>query len=77
MANMSYCRFENTYHALDDCLNALDTALYDGTTYDEFVNDLSSDHERYGFKRLLTKCQDFIDMINELQMVEGKQLEDC
>ena len=23
MSNMSYCRFENTYHDLADCVNAL------------------------------------------------------
>ena len=36
MANMSYCRFENTEIALNECLNALDEAI-DGE------NELSED----------------------------------
>jgi len=74
MANMSYCRFENTYRDLNDCVNALGEALDDGLTFKEFLDGLSQD-EQYYFKRMLTRAQDLMDNTDELRMVEGKQLE--
>lgn len=74
MANMSYCRFENTYRDLNDCVNALGEALDDGLTYTEFLDTLS-ETEQYYFKRMLTRAQDLMDNTDELRMVEGKQLE--
>ena len=35
MANMSYCRFENTLHDLADCVYALDGVVYDGESISE------------------------------------------
>jgi hypothetical protein len=76
MANMSYCRFENTYRDLNDCVNALGEALDDGLTFKEFLDTLS-ETEQYYFKRMLTRAQDLMDNTDELRMVESKQLEDC
>ena len=45
MANMSYCRFENTYHDLRDCLAALEEG-----------DDLSDDEKRYK-TRLVKLCK--------------------
>ena len=74
MANMSYCRFENTYRDLLDCVNTLSIAMDDELTYTEFLDTLS-ETEQYYFKRMLTRAQDLIDNTDELRMVEGKQLE--
>ena len=49
MANMSYCRFYNTYHDLVDCKNA----LYNG--------DITSDEEKRYAQKLLKVCQEIAD----------------
>ena len=62
MINMSYCRFENTYKALDECLEALNRG--------ESLKD-ASHFEKIGFRLLftqfLTYCKemDFVDDINQ------------
>ena len=66
MANMSYCRFHNTYYALRDCLGAVDEALEEGQSMKQFLESLSSD-EQYAFRRLATYCQDFIYSIEALE----------
>jgi hypothetical protein len=52
MANMSYCRFENTYRALLDCSEHFE---------DE---GLSSDEEKYR-KRMIELCQNIVDSYPE------------
>ncbi len=53
MANMSYCRFENTAADLNDCLEH----------WDDVPDDkLSSDHERRGKIRLKKIILQFADM---------------
>lgn len=48
MANMSYCRFENTYKDLKDCYNAL---------MDEVdIDDLSESEQEYA-RRLIALCE--------------------
>ena len=47
MANMSYCRFENTYKDLLDCLNAMN-------------NELSEREAGYR-ERLVDVCKEIID----------------
>lgn len=46
MANMSYCRFENTYRDLQDC-------------YHNVNNRLSKDEARYR-EKLLRLCEDIL-----------------
>ena len=55
MANMSYCRFENTLHDLADCSNALDRIVYDGES-------ISKSEWEYA-KRMKEWCERFIDAI--------------
>lgn len=47
MANMSYCRFENTLRDLYDCYNNLNSTL--------------SDRERMSRKSLVDLCQSIVD----------------
>lgn len=51
MPNMSYCRFQNTLSALDDCYDAL---------YNELNADLDnlSDEEKRAAKELINLCHD-------------------
>ena len=64
MSNMSYCRFENTFHDLRDCYEALRDRDVDGP----------SEHERNAMRGLLELCkkiaeefepEDITDMIQE------------
>lgn len=50
MANMSYCRFENAFHDLEEC------ALF---IEDETL--LSSDSERYYRKKLIELCKNIVE----------------
>lgn len=47
MANMSYCRFQNTLADLQDC-------------YDHFGDDDLSEEEEAAALELLTLCQDIV-----------------
>jgi hypothetical protein len=49
MANMSYCRFENTVNDMDDCINVLYDVVYDGEEI--------SDSEKSYAKRFITLCK--------------------
>ena len=52
MSNMSYCRFENTYHDLQDCYRNMD---------DE---DLSDSEKQYK-KKLIKLCNTIINFEGE------------
>lgn len=55
MANMSYCRFENTYKDLLDCYNAL---TCDG------MDSLSNSERKYA-ERMKQLCQEFTEIEDE------------
>lgn len=55
MANMSYCRFENTLHDLVDCVNALEAVVYEGES-------ISESEWKYA-KRMKEWCDRFIEAI--------------
>ena len=69
MANMSYCRFQNTSQDLNDCANALGTALEEGLTFEQFYDELSKD-EQDAYKRILKRAKEFLDMHEELLLAE-------
>lgn len=54
MANMSYCRFENTYQDLDECVIAL-----------EEQEELSHREERYA-RKMRELCEQYISLYDEL-----------
>ena len=56
MANMSYCRFENTAKALRDCVNAIQ---------DNEVNNLST-YEVNGLAELQLLAMDIVAMQDEI-----------
>lgn len=53
--NMSYCAFENTYLALQECVEIL---------YEKEPSELSDREKKY-YKKLLELCSDF-ESYNEL-----------
>lgn len=59
MANMSYCRFENTYSDLRDCVMALELLTGgDGT--------ISRREWQYA-KMMRSLCDDYLSLMNELE----------
>ena len=56
MANMSYCRFENTYKDLLDCYNNM--------------NNITSEREHDYMQRLVDVCRDIIDEYELVKMSE-------
>ncbi len=53
MANMSYCRFQNTLHDLRDCQNALDDGVLEEGSLDE--------EEASAARRLINVCQEITE----------------
>ena len=59
MANMSYCRFENTARDLQDCVSAIDN----GNVYD------FNEYELNGFKKLIRLAEEIVDMNDETELI--------
>ncbi len=70
MANMSYCRFQNTLLDFTDCYNTIDEAIMDDVDFDTFCEELGAD-ERLAFTRLVHKAKLFLELVNEFQDVEA------
>lgn len=59
MANMNYCRFENTYNDLDECFEALG---------EESIDELSDSERKYALKMIrlcASVIEDFEYLLNE------------
>ncbi len=75
MANMSYCRFENTANALSDCLGAIEEAIENGQTMEQFFKGLSSS-ERAGYNWLMSNCEAIQAAVIELEEAEGFEVDE-
>lgn len=71
MANMSYCRFENTTGDMQDCLYDLMEAVDNGLSFEQFMEKLSSDYERNAVRRMAGLLQDMADAFEQLHDNEG------
>ena len=60
MANIGYCRFENTARDLRVCLQAIENG--------EHTDDLSS-YERDGLEELLDLCEEMFHMKEEIEEI--------
>jgi len=76
MANMSYCRFENTANALSDCLGAIEEAIENGQTMEQFFKGLSSS-ERVGYNWLMSNCEAIQAAVIELEEAEGFEVDEA
>lgn len=63
MANMSYCRFENTSHDLQDCVDAMQEAET------LLALDLST-HEQIAIKSMYETAQEFMNQYERLTQNE-------
>jgi hypothetical protein len=52
MSNMSYCKFENTYHDLQDCAHSL--------------HDKANEHDQRYRVKLIQLCRDIVEEVNGL-----------
>jgi len=66
MANMSYCRFENTNRDLVDCGNAIAEALDEEVSYAEFFAGLN-EYEQYAVSHLRRNAERFLELYAELK----------
>jgi len=64
MANMSYCRFQNTQMDFQDCVNAIGESI----DYDEPLN-LSADEQR-AFDEMVQTAQDFLELVEQLEQAK-------
>lgn len=55
MANMSYCRFENTYSDLCDCFNAIK------------AGEKLSENEMYYAQKMRNLCESFIEEFDDYE----------
>lgn len=60
MANMSYCRFENTLIDVNDCLNAMD----DSWSFDDLR---LNDYEKVAIRNMVDACQSFLSNYRRLE----------
>lgn len=74
MANMSYCRFENTATDLKDCINAVQDAIENGETFAEFFKGLGT-YEQTAFRHLLQYANEFQEAVEELKEYEPEGVE--
>ena len=57
MANMSYCRFENTYHDLIDCFDNI---------FEEAENERDERHRKYMIQFLKERIDEIEELNEEL-----------
>ena len=69
--NMSYCAFENTSNAMDQCAEMVETALDSNELLD------LNQYEQRPFDGMWEKCRAMMDLLERYQqMAETKQEED-
>lgn len=67
MTNMSYCRFENTYHDLKDCVDA----MMEAESIDDLdMNKIDTDY----FHDMVRMCERYINIYHDLN--DRAQLEE-
>jgi hypothetical protein len=79
MANMSYCRFENTVNDMQDCLVELYESTESGLSFEQFMKRLGSDYERQAVKRMEHLIQEMQEVLEQMRDNEGlseEELED-
>ena len=65
MGNLSYCRFENTANALQDCIDAVEEMMdHDGkNSYGEVL----STSEKVAFEELIELCDNYSNYAQSIQ----------
>lgn len=68
--NMSYCQFENTLAAMQQCMETLSIALDDG----EKLN-FSSAEEKSAFMRMQQHCESMMSLMDEYHDIVANEEE--
>jgi len=71
MANMSYCRFENTVSDMQDCYYELHEAAANGLSFDQFMERLGTDYERRSVRQMAALLLDMATAIEQLHDNQG------
>ena len=70
MANMAYCRFENTTRVFNSCLEEVMEAIDEGMSLKQFKDSLSSS-ESDAFDQLMSLAEDMIQSKAQFEYNEG------
>ena len=62
MANLSYCRWENTSNDMCDCWNAMADAMAEVENLKEWFEDLN-EYEQSGFRNFMYLADQFVSEI--------------
>lgn len=71
MANMSYCRFQNTVMDMQNCFNVISEALDN-----EEPMDLSADEQR-AFERMVNLMEDMMPLMEQAMEAEENFVEEA
>jgi hypothetical protein len=71
MANMSYCRFENTLRDMRDCLYDMHEAASNGMSLEQFLQRFGSNDERRAVKNMEDVLLDMIAALEHMRGNEG------
>lgn len=69
MINMSYCRFENTFKALQECLDSLEEMELDGV----LPKDKLSQMELAYYNKLYNACSMFVEVDGKFDIQEFEE----
>ncbi len=72
MGNLSYCRFENTANALQDCLDAVEIML-DNKGKNEYGEALYGS-EKAAFEEMIELCDNFSNYANTVLEQYGETM---
>jgi hypothetical protein len=64
MANMSYCRFQNTAMDLEDCANAIEESIDSGEPLD------LSEEEQRAFERMFNLIEGMLQSMEEVTQIK-------
>lgn len=65
MANMSYCRFENTNRDFEDCVEAVEEAVFDKSIGIRAFTASLSNSEQRAFVRLVKNARKLIEIVGD------------
>jgi len=75
MANMSYCRFENTYGDLKDCVTAMEEAMDEGVSLKKFVREMSEEELMY-FQSITNMCKRLMEAYDNMTLAQLMEIDD-
>lgn len=75
MANMSYCRFENTYFDLKDCATALEEAMDRGVSLKKFVREMSKE-ELMAFEGITDMCERLMEAYDNMTLAQLMEIDE-